>query len=131
MQTLIIMEDGTNDLIRIRSYAEKNPFSINDLLDIINNPSLSPGLNPLYQCHIPIGFKIVFSIEETAEWGYARRLSISLCKKGQIPNPEICLEIMKILGFKSSLSECLVSIEKLEPGYSAIDIGELIILQNS
>lgn len=120
-------DDEEAKLLRIKEFAEQNPYTMDELLDIINNPGLGAGCRTEHQCALPIGFKVVFSIEATNIAGKnCRRLSISINRKDQVPQPQICQMIMMRLGFIGRLEECKILFEKLEPGYTAVQIGELI-----
>lgn len=124
MEILSIGPAEQEIITRMLIYAHANPLSMDDLLDTINNPSNAPGLKPEHQCQIN-DFKIVYSIDCLPE-GKIRHLSISRDKKDVVPSIEATKMIMKACGFVNDLQDCKIKFEKLEPGYTAVNIGELI-----
>lgn len=125
METLIIGEKENEELLALKDYANKNPLTMDDMLDTINNPANSPGVKPEYQIVIPADFKIVFTIDEYPDYK-VRHLSVSRNKKDVFPSTQSVEMIMDILGFKNKIENCKVAVEKLEPGYNAINVGELV-----
>jgi hypothetical protein len=125
MEILILGPEERAKLKKIVDYAHKNPYTMDDLLDTINNPANAPGTKPEHQCEIPEGFKVVYSVDCLPE-GKIRHLSICLNKKDTIPSVQSVERIMNACGFKEDLAECNIRFEKLEPGYTAVEIGELI-----
>lgn len=109
---------------RVVKYAEEHQLTMDDFLDRMNNPALSPGIDPHCQCRIPHGFKMVYTIE-VAPPGKIRHLSVSVDKKDSLPPMEGIRMLMQIIGFKNTLEGCHVYEEKLEPGYTAINVCEL------
>jgi len=124
METLILGDKEIAQLKSLSRYAIENPLSMDNMLDTINDPSNSPGIKPEYQVSIPSDFKVVFTIDEYPEYN-VRHLSVSRDKKDILPSPEAVSMIMKELGFKNKIKDCKVALEKLEPGYTAINVGEI------
>lgn len=122
---MIITQDSIDRINKMVAHAEANPFSFDDLLDRVNHPELSPGLDEKFQLFIPQAFKIVFTIEHQPP-GKARHLSMSVSEKNQLPPIQSVKTIMDLVGFKNKLEACHVFEEKLEPGYTAINVLELI-----
>lgn len=119
---------GPIEVLKIKDvvkHAELNPFSIDDLLDRMNHPELSPGINPDFQLEICGCIKMVFTIEHHQS-GKVRHLSVSAHEKGKYPNMDAVKFIMSVIGFNNELESCHVFVEKLEPGYEAINILELV-----
>ncbi len=110
---------------QVVKHAELNPFSIDDLLDRMNHPELSPGINPNFQFEICGCIKMVFTIEHQ-QAGKVRHLSLSTNEKGKYPNMDATKFIMSVIGFTNQLEDCQVFVEKLEPGYETINILELV-----
>lgn len=125
METLIIGDTERSKLLELKEYARNNPLTIDDLLDTMNNPSNAPGIKPEYQLHVPGDFKVVFTIDEYPDYK-VRHLSVSRDKKDVLPSPKAVEMIMVELGFKNKIEDCKVAIEKLEPGYNAINVEELV-----
>lgn len=124
----MVMHLGPHEVEKIMAvvkHGAANPFSMDDLLDRINNPGLSPGTEPGFQCWIPDGFKIVYT-EENQLKGRVRHLSMSCDKKGTLPVPQAVSAIMQIIGFTSPVEQCMVFIEDLEPRHKAVNVLEII-----
>lgn len=117
---MIIDNDIRQRLQEIKTYAEKNPYSMDDLFDIMNKDILPPGDELRYSCIIPIGIKIVFSFE--LQKYKVRHLSMSGPRGA--PHPAIVKEIMKELGFAQPLEKCMV---KMEHENRIVNIWEKIL----
>lgn len=127
MRAMILGPAEIQRLSELRVYAETHPLSMDDMLDCMNNPELSPGNDPLFQCAIPFGFKIVFTTEQH-EPGIVRHLSMSIDAPNKLPDVAAVIGIMKALGFRSELENCKIKIEDIGDGYQSINVGELIEL---
>lgn len=59
-----IVDDTVKQVIaELVQYAEKNPFSMDDVLDVYNNDMKAPGDMKEYSRVLPFGYHIVYSIE--------------------------------------------------------------------
>lgn len=121
MKLIIFGDNEKKDLEAVKLHAEENHFSFDDLLDIHNGHSLPAGDLPGFSCIIPPGIRVVYSLE-VQQKGLTRHVSISKENKHD-PHPEVCSFLMKELGFKTKLSECLVYREESS---SAINIIEFV-----
>lgn len=113
MAVLVINEDVRAGLERLAEYANNNRYSFDELLDIKNKALDAPGLDPKFSCMVPIGYKVVFTVEEQpgAQGGgmiNMRHMSMSTSAKGKLPNSVTVQEIMWILGFEGKLTDCYV-----------------------
>lgn len=108
MQILVLGDKFKKDLQSLKEHAEKNPYSMDDLLDVMNKSAPIPGDIPEFRRIIPIDIMVVFTIENQVKCDL-RHCSISVKKKGVFPNPHIIQEIITELGFKSPLKECHVT----------------------
>ncbi len=125
MRPLIIIPETINAIGKLVDYAEKNPFTMDDLLDIKNGDMECAGENINYMCTIPVGFKVVYSIEKQPK-GDVRHLSMSVSTAGRVPNFVAVQEIMNLIGFDNKLDKCLVRMEKLKANHEAINVWEII-----
>lgn len=123
MRILIIDDATKKEIKRVVDFAEANPYSLDDLFDIKNKQKKCAGDSKDYTAYIPVGYKMVFSIEHQPK-GAVRHLSVSVDKKGKMPNPEAVKEIMKEVGFFNQLENCLVDFEEFSPGYHAVNVIE-------
>ena len=115
-------EKEKETLKNLREHAEKNEFSLDDLMNIMNRTQPPAGDRKGFSCIIPVGVRIVHSIE-THPGGKMRHMSVSL-ESGKLPMPELVNMILPELGFKNDMSgECHVSIEEKE---KAINIMEKV-----
>lgn len=101
----IIDEHYKQRLRRLKEYAEKNPYTMDDLLDIANRQIPPPAETPNFHITLPVGYKVVYSIE--LQKHTIRHLSVS---SAHSPYPSIFVvrEIMQELGFNHSLEKCHV-----------------------
>lgn len=98
MRPLIINEETSEKLGSLRRYAEVNHVSIRHMLEMTQGKRPPIGNNPNHARLIPVGFRVVFSIEEHMKNKY-RHLSVSLTDSDKAPNPGHVAEIARLLGF--------------------------------
>lgn len=60
---LVLDETAKERIKEIKQYAENNPYSMDDLLDIKNGAQEPPGNNAFFSCYIPQGFSVVYTME--------------------------------------------------------------------
>ena len=104
MRALIIDQSVTKEVEKLVEYAEKHPFTFDDMLDIKNGEESPAGDRPEYVLKIPVGYRVVFCIE--LQKYKVRHLSVSVDGEG-LPNPAAVLGIMELFGFKNSLGDCV------------------------
>lgn len=127
MRPFIITETIRAQFEVLKEYAEKHPYSMDDLLDIYNKQKDVAGFDKNLRLELPFGYRIVYSIEEQPK-GKVRHLSVSVSTPGKLPNPVVVDEIMNLLGYKYKLAEkkALAKLEEFAPGHEAINILEFI-----
>lgn len=125
MRPFIINEEITSKLKALAEHAEKNPFSLDDLLDIINGQAKMAGDYDEFTANLPFGYRLVYSVEEHPN-GNFRHLSMSVDTDGKLPNDIIVRECMSMLGFKNQLENCFVSLEDISPKRQAVNVMEAI-----
>jgi hypothetical protein len=91
-------------------YAEKNPYSVDELLDIANGDLKAPGDQYAFRMHIPVGYMVVFTIDVYPH-GRFRHLSMSSSRPGMLPRPEAVDMVLPLFGFNGSVRECRVDFE--------------------
>jgi hypothetical protein len=104
MRALIIDQSVTKEVEKLVDYAEKHPFTFDNMLDIKNGEEPPPGDRPEFVIEIPVGYRVVFTIE--LQKYKVRHLSVSVSGDG-LPNPMAVLGIMELFGFKNSLKDCV------------------------
>jgi hypothetical protein len=128
-----IIDDTTKQAIeRIKTHAEANVYTIDDLLDIKNgDESLIPGNNPDFTCTLPFGYRVVFTVEAQFDGSRVRHLSMSVDTPGKSPNPIAVQEVMKLAGFEKDLNDLMkigyVRQEKFGENRYAISVVEKIV----
>ena len=125
MRPLVIDEELKSNISKLVAYAEKNPFTMDDCLDVYNKAMEPAGDMKHYSLVLPFGYRIVYSIEQQP-MGNVRHLSISVDADGKLPNIVVSQEIMKLIGFDNELEECIVRLEDIAPKRQAINILEVI-----
>jgi hypothetical protein len=118
MSALLIDDTIREQILAVKAYAEKNQYTMDDLLDIKNGTQEPPGNNAFYSCALPIGYKVVYTIEQQVE-GTLRHMSISVNDK--LPSTEAVKMIMVEFGFENELENCYLYIEE---GGKAINVIE-------
>lgn len=112
-------------LANLRKYATDNPIDIPPVMEQIKTPE---GLlahekrMDRYSCWIPLGFRVVFSIETGHPVGTSRHLSVSSPAKGRIPNIFAMGMLAEELGFVGGLELCGIWDEDIGEGQKAINL---------
>ena len=127
MRPLVIGENEKEALSKLKQNAESNIFSFDDLLDMKNEVTEIVGDRPDFFCYIPVGYRVVYSIEEhpLKEGGgflKIRHASISVDKPKSLPSPEACELIIKELGYENGMENCQLSIENISETKAAVTI---------
>jgi len=125
MRPLIVDQDLKDKIANLVSYADRNPLSMDDLLDIYNKQMKPTGDIGPYTLILPFGYKIVYTIDAYPD-KKIRHLSMSVDTPGSLPNPAMVQEIMKLIGFKGGLLECIVHLEDIAINHQAINVMEAI-----
>lgn len=123
MSVLVLGPEEKESLKTLREYAETHPMTMDDLLDIINGDRGSAGDFPEFTRNIPVGYRVVFSVEQQVS-GDIRHLSISYDK--DIPPLEAVELIMGEMGFEDLPDFTRVHIEDIGDGQVAINVLQLI-----
>lgn len=107
------------------AFAEKNPLSMDDMLDMMNGDLKAPGDTKGYFALGPLGMKIVYCIEHQ-DLAKVRYLSISFMSGDKLPPVPLVEEIMKMIGFSLPLEECIVQLEEINGKKGVVAIREII-----
>lgn len=101
MAQALILGDEQRDLIQaLKAHAEKNPIKWDRMLRMLKQEEGPIGDDPDFRIELPIGVRIVYSIE-TQPSGLARHISISLRGKKKPPSVSLVEVIAKEFGFKN------------------------------
>lgn len=121
----LIIDTELQDQIRsLVEYAEKNPITMDYLLDQKNGEEPPPGDFSEYSRNLPFGYRIVFTIELQPA-GKVKHLSMSVDEDDKLPNEYTVQEIMRLIGFKNELRKCRVALEDISPKRKAVNVLEV------
>jgi len=125
MSILFMGPEERESLRTLKEYAEANPISLDDLLDQMNGERKPVGSMQEYTRHIPVNYKVVFSIEEQPK-ADIRHCSVSC--NGNTPSIEAMEWILKELGYRYDFQsgQSKVYTEDLGNGGKAINVMEII-----
>ena len=125
MRPFVIDEETKSKFTSLALHAERNPFSMDDLLDVYNKAEKPAGDFSEFTLMLPFGYKVVYSIEKQVK-GDVRHFSMSVDADGKLPNEMVVRECLKMLGFKNELENCIVRLEDYAPKRQAINVLEVI-----
>lgn len=108
MGVLIIDREAKQRIAKLKTYAESNELSFDDLLDISNDPSKAAGYTKENNILLDEGYRVVFTIEEQPKFK-AKHISISLNEKH--PPLEAVELILREFGF-GDIMDCYVYLEE-------------------
>lgn len=102
MTPLVIDDTVKATIAKLVKFADERRMSFKEVYRRTqrNDP---PGNDPNYCCFIPMGFKVVFTIEEQPA-GWARHFSISSQNHQRTPNPEGVNMLLPLFGFRDILN---------------------------
>lgn len=124
IRPFIIDHQVKMELESLKEYAEANPLTIDNLLDMFNGAIPPAGDTKEYSRLLPFGFKVVLTIMPDSHGTLYRQMSMSVSNGQRIwpPNPHVVDLILPFLGFTKSLSDCVTDIEITEIGQAVIVI---------
>ncbi|MDD5556686.1 MAG: hypothetical protein PHN82_05475 [bacterium] len=109
----LILDDGIRgEIRRVADHARRHPLPLRMLRDIMAGRRRAVGYDPRFVCEIPMGFRVVFSIEEHPG-GWMRHISISV-GGGNLPHPAAVRQIAGEFGFTGDLGDCERWVEETE-----------------
>jgi len=124
MSVLIIDESTKTRAAEVLQWADKHPFTIDDLLDMVNGQSPIAGQRPPHIMEIPIGYRAVFSIEQ--QRGHLiKHLSVSVNRPGKLPNEAAIRQIMELFQM-AKLEDCDIRIEGQPGELQSVNVWSLI-----
>lgn len=123
MRPLIIDDNLSNRVSELIAYAEKHPYSMDDLLDIYNSQLEPPGDDPNRVINTDFGYRIVYSVELQPA-GKVRHLSMSVNEDKVLPNKVAVDEIMKLFGFDES-NRRMIAVKEISPNRNCVEVLEI------
>lgn len=128
LRPLIIDDEVRSQLASLVRHAEKNVFSMDDLLDIYNGRMTPAGDMEGFSRNLPFGYRVVYSIEEQPA-GRIGHLSVSVDEDDKLPNVTVVKEIMKLVGFTRELEDSVVWMEHTAPNRQAVNVSNIIYVK--
>jgi hypothetical protein len=114
MQVLAINEDILQKIVEYKQFAEDNPRTIADI-----QRGVTPG--DFSSLNIPIGYRVVYSVDEMQPGVFASHLSIS--QEGSVPHPIVVEAIVKEFGLDMTRTNCCIT-EEAPSVIHAIELPE-------
>ncbi len=108
---------------QVLAYARSHPIDARRILHLLSHPEDAPGHTPGHVLEIPVGFRVVFTIEQQPDHGWCRHLSMSVPVKGRYPQQVAVEMVMSLFLFNLPFHKCMVwtmqeqldSVNVLEP----------------
>lgn len=127
MMGLLFNNVALEKIQELKKFAEENPLSMDDLLDMVNEHLPCAGDTKDYSCFLNFGYKIVFTIE-IHPMGEIRHTSISAGNLNDdlFPSVQAVKEIIILLGFENKLEKCKIQLEKRDGKHKIIHVAEII-----
>jgi hypothetical protein len=107
----------------LRVYAERNPYSFNDLLDVSNGDQLTPGDQKEFVRLIRGCLRVVYTIENQKY--DVRHVSVSELT-GTYPSKQMVARVMEELGFERDLHHCYITLEDIGEKKFAISVFDTL-----
>lgn len=116
-----------NDVLK---YAHDHPYSMDDLLDIMNGTLSPAGANPKHVVSIPvyhekIYYKVIYCIEEQND---NRFKHITISTPSKVPNRYAVKEIIRQFGVDIPLRDCKVDRYKFGPEHDECNAISILVL---
>lgn len=125
LRALVLDSASLEKLAILKKHAEDNVFSMDDVMDMVNDKKTRIGDMKGFQIDIPVGFRVCYSMEYCPH--LCRHLSISVDAPNGLPNVVAVEEIMKHLGFTQPLSDCRLTLFEAKDNVPAnIDVMEIV-----
>jgi hypothetical protein len=120
MRPLLIDDATRTKLEQVKAHAAANPFSIDDMRELMTGRQVPAGDREGFSFEIPVGFRVVYTVEDHPS-GRFKHISISVDDPKVAPSPEAVKYIMKEMGFEFSLEQCKVYIEEPIPAVNVLE----------
>lgn len=121
MRPLIIDSDAQKRIAKVLAYAESHKFTKNQMVLLSQGYGVVAGDNPEFCCHLEVGFRVVFCIEEQ-RIGWSKHLSVSVDDPEKVPSIEAVKLIMKEFGIESPLEKGVCHCWMEEGTFKAVNI---------
>jgi hypothetical protein len=125
MTALIIGTEEKAALEKLRELASSNPIDMPKLVESIKTPEGKAAHRRMMTAQtvdLPVAFKVTYSIETGHPIGTCRHMSLSVQKKGRVPNQQAVEMVMAELGYYGTIADCIPWIEDLQGHGKAINV---------
>lgn len=122
---LIVGVNERRKLQALREVAFLHPVNIRQVIERLKTPEGKKAhMDQMTRQSvlIPMAYMVTFSIETEHPAGTCRHMSMSVNKKGRVPNRHEVWMVAEVLGFWGSLEHCRVWPEKLQGHGVAINV---------
>lgn len=131
---LIIGDEQRAALAKLRELAAANPIDMPKLMERIKLPK--PKAQHMAQMTaqtvgIPMDYMVTFSIEHGHPAGTCRHMSMSVGKKGRVPNQHAVWMVAEELGFVGGIEACMCWLEDLKGHGQAVNVVQPINFVNT
>lgn len=99
------------ELKKLKQYGETHRITLDEMHAIQRGYRRQPGDRKEHCIFCPVGYKIVFSVDQTFNYRWVRHMSISRNSPDRIPNDIALREVCQHLGFEN-FDECLIQEEQ-------------------
>lgn len=120
VRPLIIGDEAKAKIAKVRAYAEQNVISLNEVIRLLGQTERAVGDDERRVCHLEVGFRVVFSLEEQPS-GLCRHLSVSVTGD-KYPNEHAVELLAREFGFEQPKEQWLTW---LEEHVRAVNVVEL------
>lgn len=128
---LIIGEPERAALTKLRDLAAEKPVNMQGITERLKLPKAKAQHMKQMTAQtidIPMDYQVTFSIETGHPAGACRHMSMSVGKKGRVPNQHAVWMVAELLGFVGSLEQCdAIWLEDLKGHGEAVNVVQAIM----
>lgn len=122
----LVIDGNTRQLAqRIQEHARTHKFTTRKLLEIIaSHPEQAAGNQPEFVLNIPMGYKVVYTIEKQPRFGWCHHISVSVDTDEKLPAFEAVDEIVNLFGLGTPFKKHAIAmwLEDTGPASKAINL---------
>jgi hypothetical protein len=121
MRPLVIDETVKHEIARVKKFAEEHRQSTDDLKANVNGTAKPVGDDPGHALMIPVGFRVVYSIEQQPEVGWVHHFSVSAPDPGRAISINGMRLILDEFGLKGRQYDHVYT-ENIGPNHIAVNV---------
>jgi hypothetical protein len=126
---LLIATPEREALALLRGLASEHPVDMTGLEERLKDPVFKAAHMAQMTAQtidIPAAYQVTFSIEHNHPGGTARHMSMSVQKRGRVPNQYAVWMVAEVLGFTGGLEDCVCWVEDLKGHGKAVNVVQII-----